>query len=344
MSMPDSRFHVLALAGLIFFSSCQKSESPILRQTTAMNTYVSISIYDRGVSDRIANPWIDSCISEIRRVEQMATDYNDSSEVGEINLHAGLDTMSVSPELAKLLRAGLDYGQMSEWRLDITIKPLVKEWDFLSTSPRVPPAETIKHLLPLVNAHRLFLDGNRVYLPQRGMGIDLGSYGKGYAIDQAVNILKNAGFHQFIVDIGGKLGVYWEGTHLLDSSAVEVLIRHPRKQGAYLGTFRVGSGAVSTSGDYERYFIQDGIRYHHLLDPFTGYPARGVVSVTLVADDPLFADALSTVVFLLGREKGMALMQKMFGVEGMITYESGDSLAFDLTPGFARCLRPAPSQ
>lgn len=327
---------------MAFLTACNTTpDVPVVRHTTAMNTYVNISIYDADRKPAETNAWIDSCFSEIQRVERFATDYSDSSEVGIINTHAGIDTVRVSEELVRLLLLGLEYGKMSDWKLDITIRPLVQAWNFISSTPHVPSKEVMNALLPLVDARRVSILGDRVYLPIRGMGIDIGSYGKGHAINQAMSILRRAGYRQYIVDIGGKLGVYWEGSNLLDSTVVEVLIRHPRKEGEYLGKFRIGSGSVSTSGDYERYFMQDGVRYHHLLDPSTGYPMRGIVSVTLVARDPLFADALSTIVFLLGREKGMSLMSNTTDVEGMIVYESGDSLAYDLTPGFKRCLKPA---
>jgi thiamine biosynthesis lipoprotein len=167
------------------------------------------------------------------------------------------------------------------------------------------------------------------------MRLDLGSIGKGYAIDRAVDLLTRAGMKKFIVDIGGKLGVCFEGTHQLDSTAAEIFVRHPRKGGEYFGSFRVGSGAVSTSGDYQRFFIEDGVRYHHLLDPDTGYPVRGLVSVTVVTDNSLDADALSTVIFLRGREGAMKFIRDTPDLEGMIIYEQGDTLAWEVSEGLA---------
>jgi thiamine biosynthesis lipoprotein len=256
--------------------------------------------------------------------------------VGRINALAGLDSVQASTELIALIRLGLHYGGMSNGAFDIAIKPVVKAWDFLAPTPHVPSNEKIQALLSLVDDGQVSIAGGKVYLPHKGMGIDLGAYGKGYAIDRAVQVLRRAGYRQLIVDIGGKLGIYWEGTRMLDSTAADVSIRHPRRGGDYLGSFRMGTGAVSTSGDYERFFVENGVRYHHLLDPATGYPMRGIVSVTLVATDAVWADALSTMVFLLGRDKGMELMKQSPGVDGMIVYESADTLAFDFTSGFRR--------
>jgi thiamine biosynthesis lipoprotein len=121
---------------------------------------------------------------------------------------------------------------------------------------------------------------------------------------------------------------------MLDSTVAEILIRHPRKDGDYFGKFMMGTGGVSTSGDYQRFFIQDGVRYHHIIEPRTGLPARGVVSVTIVAPDATSADAMSTLVFVLGRDKGMEFIKRSPRTEGIIVYESGDTLAYDLSPGF----------
>jgi FAD:protein FMN transferase len=322
---------LLALAGF----SCSKNTQPVLRQTTAMNTYVNITVYDDLPHDRI-NRVIDTAVAEIQRIENMATDYSDTSEVGRINLAAGTDSVNVSLELIDLVRQGIAYGNLSGGKLDITIGKLVKKWNFIGEHPRTLSQQEVDSLLPSVNYRKLVINGSRVFLPASRMRLDLGSIGKGYAIERAADKLKGAGLKRFIVDIGGKLKVSFEGTHLLDSTVAEILVRHPRKDGEYFGTFKVGTGAVSTSGDYQRYFMENGVRYHHLLDPATGFPTRGLVAVTVVTEDALDADALSTVAFLLGREKGMEFIRHTPGLDGMIIYEDGDSLKYEITQGLAR--------
>ena len=309
-----------------------------------MNTYISVTIYDEDVSESRAQALIDTAFAEIRRVEGFATDYADSSEVGRINAAAGRTPVRVSDELIGLIQQGLAFGDQSSGRLDITIGGLVKKWDFIGEHPRALTRQEVDSILPHVNYHALTINGSDVYLPDPLMRLDLGSYGKGYAIDRASAKLLAAGVRQFIVDIGGKLRVQLEGTRMLDSTAARILIRHPRKEGEYLGSFTMGTGAVSTSGDYERYFIENGIRYHHLIDPATGYPARGPVSVTVVTGDALTGDAISTIAFLLGREKGMEFIRNTPGIDGLITYELGDSLAYDITPGMARRLTREPGR
>jgi thiamine biosynthesis lipoprotein len=266
----------------------------------------------------------------------MATDYSDTSEVGRINAAAGIESVAVSSELIALLRLGLQFGEVSHRAFDVAVGPIVKAWDFLSPNPRSPSKEDISALLPLINSQLISIAGNKVFLRKKRMGIDLGGIAKGYAVDRSTEVLLRGGFSRFIIDIGGNLGVNWEGTHMLDSTVAEILIRHPRRDGEFFGKFMMGTGGVSTSGDYQRYFIENGIRYHHIIDPVSGYPSRGVVSVTIVAPDATSADALSTLVFVLGREKGMDFIKNTPDVEGMIIHESGDTLAYDLSPGFQR--------
>jgi thiamine biosynthesis lipoprotein len=323
----------LIMVSMLGLSCRNRSDAPIVRQTTAMNTYVSITVYDEDVPRENIERAIDSAFAAIKRVEDIASDYKDSSEIGKANLAAGTDSVSVSDDLAELLRISLTYCKASDGALDITVGPLKTLWNFLSEPPRVPPPDSIRSALALVNYRIVELHDHTLYLPRKGMALDLGSIGKGFAIDRAAAILERAGIKRAIVDIGGKLSVRWEGTHGLDSTVATISVRHPRRQGSFLGTFRYGSGGVSTSGDYERFFISDGIRYHHLLDLKTGYPARGVVAVTVVAPTATDADAISTVAFLLGRERGMSYLRELPGVDGMIVYEQGDTLGIDLTPG-----------
>ncbi len=332
--MPRHLFLNAILFGLLLVG-CGRGHDPVSRQTTAMNTYVSVTIYDEDVDEEHAFALIDSAFAEIRRVEGFATDYSDTSAVGRINAVAGVDSLEVSDELISLVREGIRYGGMSKGKLDVTIGKLVKAWDFIGENPHALGREEVDSLLAPVDYRKIRISGNHVFLPSRGMRLDLGSIGKGYAIDRAVGLLAKAGMKRFIVDIGGKLGVRFEGTHQLDSTAVEILVRHPRMDGKYFGKFRVGTGAVSTSGDYQRFFIENGVRYHHLLDPSTGYPVRGLVSVTVVTDNSLDADALSTVIFLMGKENAMDFIRQIPGLEGMIIYEQGDTLAWEVSDGLA---------
>lgn len=323
------------LLGLLALSCGRDQTIPIVRETTAMNTFVTISVYDEDVPGSDVIRAIDSAFAEIARVEAFATDYSDISEVGRANAASGIDTVQISEELASLIRTSLAYGDSSAGAFDATIGPLSHLWDFLAEHPRVPPASRIDERRHLVDYRRVSLRGRSLFLPLRGMMLDLGGIGKGYAVDRAVAVLSRYGIRKAIVDIGGNLAIRWAGTHGLDSTVARISVRHPRREGRFLGTFMCGEGGISTSGDYQRSFLQEGKRYHHILDPATGYPAAELVSVTIVSTNATDADAISTLVFILGRQKGMEYIRKSRGVEGMLVYEQADTLVFDFSPGFS---------
>jgi thiamine biosynthesis lipoprotein len=304
-----------------------------VREATAMNTYVSVSVYDEGKTrDRIARA-ADAALEEIDLIERLATNYNDTSEVGRVNKASGSDTVVVSPQVGELIRLSLGYSLQSDGAFDITVGPLVTTWDFLTPGPAPPGDHVIKRTLPLVGYRGITIRENQVFLQRRGMALDLGGIAKGYAVDKATSRMRSSGMERFIIDLGGNLGVHWEGTRMLDSTAATIYIRHPREEGEFFGSFRMGTGGVATSGDYQRYYVRDGVRYHHILDPATGYPVTGVVSVTIVARDATSADALSTLVFVLGRERGMRYVEANAGVEGVIVFEENGALKHIVSTG-----------
>jgi thiamine biosynthesis lipoprotein len=324
----------VAVLSLSVFPACRRTDQPVVRETTAMDTYVTITVYDRGLPAERINSAIDSAFAEIRRIESYASDYIDTSEIGRANLLAGKDSLLVSGELAALLRKSLSYSDSSRGAFDVTVGPLEVLWNILAPHPRVPPPDSVQAMLRLIGYRLVVLHGRSLYLPRKGMRLDLGAIGKGYAVDRATEVLAKAGIERAIVDMGGNLAVRWPGAPGWDSAVATISVRHPRVEGTFLGAFRYGSGGISTSGDYERYFVADGKRYHHIMDPATGYPAEGVVSVTVVAPNAADADAISTTVFVLGRQKGMEFIRRRPGVDGFIVFEQGDSLCIDYSPGF----------
>lgn len=329
-----------ALAVALLLAGCTGGEpEPVTRESAAMNTFVTVSVYREPDAAR-ANAAIDDALAEIRRVEAMATDYNDTSDVGRVNSAAGLATVRVPAELAALVARSNAISEASHGAFDITVGPLVKAWDFLAESPRVIPPDSMAELVRLVGFHAMALTDSTLFLARRGARIDLGAIAKGYAVDRAVAALRARGILHCMVDLGGNLGVLWEGTRGLDSAAASILIRHPRQEEAFFGSFRCGTGGVSTSGDYQRYFVAAGRRYHHILDPSTGYPSANAAAVTVVAETAELADALSTALFVLGPERGMELLVRYPGAEALFVVEEQDSLRWTATPGLRRRFRP----
>ena len=244
--------------------------------------------------------------SEIERVENLLSCEKDSSEISEINNAAGLYPVKVSYETLSMLQRSNAYCKKYKGVFDITIGPLTNLWGFSSDREVVLPDEkTIKDLLNLVNYENIIINekDTTVFLPQKGMSIDLGGIAKGYAVDRASAVLKKLGITNFIIKAGGD--IYVSGTKEKDT-LWKVGIKDPRHSNDIIAKFDLKDYAVSTSGDYERFKIINGKRYHHILNPETGYPGMLSESATILAPTSEEADVTSTYIFLLGWEKTLS--------------------------------------
>lgn len=324
----------IIILALIVLSSCAREQKRTDRETIAMDSFVKVSVFDSPVDDGETERRINRAIDEIRRIDTLASDYIGPSPVNRINAGSGHLTISVSPELTDLLAEGLRFGRTSDGALNIAIGPLVQLWDFSAAVPRIPPRASIDSVLQLTDPDDILVAGSKVFLKQEGMRLDFGAIAKGYAVDRALTVLRGEGLSRAIVDIGGNLGVRWDDAAMRDTSAALIYVRHPRINGEMFGMFKVGNCGIATSGDYQKFFEIDGKRYHHVLDPSTGHPAHEVVSVTILASTAMRADALSTIVFVRGKEAGMATIEREPDVEGLIIYQSGDTLSWLLSSGF----------
>jgi len=283
-----------------------------------MGTIVSVAVFSEG--ENRARYAIDAAFDEIARVEGLTARRPPESVVARLD--AGEDVRS--PEVAGIVARSLMVSQETDGAFDITVAPLVDLWQ-LDEGGRLPEVGAIESALERVGYKRIAADpaSGRIELPE-GAAIDLDAIAKGYAVDRAVAVLAKLGIGSALVDAGGDIGFLGDSPH---GSGWRVGIKHPREEGI-LGILTLEGGAVATSGDYQRFVLIDGVRYHHILDPTTGYPARGVVSVTVTAPTALQADALATAVFVLGPEKGMAFVERTEGVEAVIVI--GDEAVEDI--------------
>jgi FAD:protein FMN transferase len=209
-------------------------------------------------------------------------------------------------EIVDLVRKALAVSEKSEGKSDITVCPLVNLWGFFTDKPAVPLQSAIDSLLKDVGYKSLKIENGILTKSNPRTKIDLGSIAKGYAVGEAVKVLRQEGITSAIVDLGGD--IYALGTY--KGRPWKIGIKDPRGDGV-IGSLELTDMTAFTSGDYERYFIKDGKRYHHILDPQTGYPAQGYSSVTIVCPDPSLADGLSLALFVLGAEKGIPLIESM---------------------------------
>ena len=246
----------------------------------------------------------------------------EGSQIYEINQNAG-STTTVSDETAGYLKQVLDLSEASGGAMDPTMGKVIRLWDIDGKNPHVPAEDDLKSLLADVGYDKVILNGNDVTMPE-GVTLDLGAAGKGIGCDAAKKILDaDKEVSGMILNLGGSSVMSYGSKP--DGSAWQVAVTDPRDtEGDYLGVVTLnGTEFLSTSGDYEKYFIEDGIRYHHILDPSTGYPARsGLTSVTVVCDDGLNADGLSTACFVLGKDKAEELLKK-YNADGLFVDDSG---------------------
>jgi thiamine biosynthesis lipoprotein len=331
---------------------CQQEVQTLQESRVLMDALVSISVYTQ---DPAAEPAIRRAITaafaEMARLDSLMSSYRQDSEVAAINrCGAAGGEMEVSADIDTVLRAAQWAAQISAGAFDVTVAPILRLWGFGTDSAGVPAPERIAALLPSVNFRDMALantmangtagaEKNRVRFRQPGMAIDLGGVAKGYVVDCGLAVLVEAGVRDAMITAGGDLRAI---ASPMTNGRRYIWIRHPRVDTAgyttsgaekknFFGRFRLDAGAVSTSGDYERFFIKDGKRYHHIIDPRSGYPATAAVSATVMAKTSIQADALSTTLFVLGPERGIAMADSLPAVEAMIIYREGEKLQWRAT-------------
>lgn len=320
---------IVLMLGLLTAAGCRETSDVHRRSQYLMGTVVTITVagLGRDEADRAMN----AAFEEIRRLEGILTFFSESSDLGRINAAAGAREVVVSSETIEVLAEARRISDASGGAFDATIGPLVSLWGFEVKDRFVPPKEEIGRARMLVNWRNMAVDPERgtVRLERRGMKVDLGGIAKGYAADRAADTLRKHGVSRALVAVAGDIRAVGEKAA---GVAWHVGIQHPREPGAVLGSLKIADRSVSTSGDYERYFIKDDVRYHHILDPATGRPAAASRSATVLAPTTTLSDALSTAAFVLGPEKGIALVRSVPGAEAVIVDREG---RVHVTPGLA---------
>ncbi len=287
-----------------------------------MGTIVSVTVLTPDAE--VGRAAIDAAFDEIARIEAATTRHSCDSEISRLNARVdGFTGVRVSREVAEVVARSLAVARTSSGAFDITVAPLVDLWTLNDEDFTVPEESAINAVLPSVDWSAVQVDtATRTMAALPGTAIDLDGVAKGYAVDRAVAVLGGMGIETGVVDAGGDVGFL--GTPP-DADVWRVGIKHPRQDGL-LGVVLLGGGSVATSGDYQRFALVDGVRFHHILDPATGYPARGLMSVTVAAELAVDADALATAVFVLGPKEGLALIERTPGAEVVLVTGDGDSI------------------
>lgn len=306
-----------AVIVLISLTACAgRNNEPVSDTRYLLGTFVTVRVYGRAGSDVFNRLF--ARVLDIERKMSVNEDNYDDTELLRVNRAAGQEPVEVSPDTYEVVRRALEYSELSEGAFDVSIGPLVQLWDIGGDNPRVPANSEIQTARDLVGfATVQMLPQNRIYLPRAGMALDVGGIAKGYAADESARILRESGIQNAILDFGGNVVALGNRP---DSSPWRIGVQHPdQSRETHLGIVRVIDKTVVTSGPYERFFFHNGARYHHILDTATGFPAEnGLISVTIVTQSSITADALSTAVYVLGLERGARLIRSLEHVEAVL--------------------------
>lgn len=276
-------------------SSSSAADASSSRDIFAMDTYMTVTAY--GPNAEMA---VDQAQQEIERLDALLSTGAETSEVAQINANGG---GTLSEDTTYLLERSLDLYDSTNGVFDIAIYPIMDAWGFTTGNYTVPSDETIENLLSLTDANNIIYDKDEssISFAKDGMKIDFGGIAKGYTSGRIADIYQECGVTSGLINLGGNVQVVGTKT---DGSKWRVAVQSPETEDDYLGILSTADRAVITSGGYERYFEQDGVKYHHIIDPSTGHPANnGLVSVTIVSADGTLADGLSTSLFIMGKDK-----------------------------------------
>lgn len=317
-----SLFLIVAILSLLAGCAKAKEEAappqayePVKRTNFLMGTVISLTVFDKveeAVLDEAMN-----CIQDIE--DRMTINKEDAdSEIIQLNKAAGREEVKISPDTFYVLEKGLYYSELSQGKFDLTIGPVAKLWNFSGEKAQLPEPEALKKKVPLVNYKKLLLNKEKrtAKLLESGMMVDLGAIAKGYAADAVAEVLKKYQVKHAVINLGGNvlaLGARPDGTPW------RIGVQDPfLPRGEYMGIMKLRDQTLVSSGTYEKYLEEKGKRYHHIIDPQTGYPVENnLLSVSVVTEKSIDGDGLSTTIFLLGLEKGMELVEKLEDVEAV---------------------------
>jgi len=313
----------------------------------AMDTFITIKAYGSG-----SGAAVNEAAAVFTTADRHMSIFDSSSELAMVNAAAGQKAVQVSADTFRVIEAALEMARLTEGAFNPLIGSVSELWKQAGAQNQVPDREQIREALRFTDYHQVILDpANRlVELTEAGMALDLGGAAKGFATAKAMELLaghlaaadggkgggrnssgRSKGVRHALINAGGNVVVF--GGHP-QKRPWNVSITHPRNSERFLGTLSINDGAVVTSGDYERFFIQNGERYHHIIDPATGFPAAGMQSVSIVSSDSLQADLLSTAVFVLGVSNGLAFLQQHYPEVGAVLVDSDGVI--HMTPGFRK--------
>lgn len=318
------------VAGAAGLAAAPSTEPLEKRTRFMMGTYVTL--YVGGPAEQAAR----AAELALDRMEEVDRKFNVLSPESPLYAFNHDGTPVSDPEILEVVAAALEMSQVTGGAFDPTVAPLIELWGFYGDSPHLPADDEIRVCLDRVGHEFVRIEGGLLTKTKEGVEIDLGAIAKGHAVAQGADVLRREGITSALIDAGGD--VYALGDR--GGRRWKVGIRSPRGEDL-LGYLEVRDLAIMGSGDYERFFIHEGKRYHHIFDPTTGYPAEGLTGVTAITADPMMADAWATALFVLGPDAGLPIVERTSGLDAIMVTESGEVL---YSSGMPTELRPVPGQ
>lgn len=317
LSSPKYLFLVMAALLLVIYLAFRSNSADQMHTYYRVMLDTSVELQISASTSAEAELIRDDVFAEMERLEELFSRSLSGSEVSAINARAGQGFIAVDPEVFYVTTQALNYSEISKGAFDPTVAPLIDLWGFMGQDYRLPAPEEIKRVMPLIDYRLVEYNDEslELYLPKEAMALELGGIAKGYIIDRALAVIRNAGIENAFVNVGGDIGMIGVKP---DGNLWRIGIRNPRKDSNIIAVLPALDCAVVTSGDYERVFEVEGKTYHHILDPKDGMPARVLASVTIAAETAIAADALSTAVFVMGPVEGLILIESLPGVEGIL--------------------------
>jgi len=303
---------IIVLVLALCMPGCSKPQT-VQKTETIMGTEVTITVVARTKEEGDAA--VAAGMAELRRLDAMMSLYKDDSEITRVNMAAGKNPVKVSPEMIEVVERAAEVSKISGGVFDVTIGPLVVLWQMRLKEGKVPTDEEIAGIRPLVNYQNIIIDkkASTIFLRNPRMIMDFGGM-KGYTADRVADLFRARGIKDAIIAVAGDI---WVLGHRADGKPWKIGVQHPRDHDKTLTVLELSDKYVSTSGDYERFVIKEKKRYHHIIDPRTGQPSTGTISVTLIGDKGAFIDPLCKVPFILGPEEGLKIVKK-FNAEAII--------------------------
>jgi len=314
----------IAMASAVLISGCSafpKDNQSITVTRTQMHMGTLVTITAAAPTESVALAASTEGFSEIHRLDVLLSTWISSSELSAVNAAAGKAPVRVSSDTLQIVKLALRVAELTDGAFNIAIGPAVDLWNVMERQD-VPTVEELEHVRDQIVLSGVRIDNaeRTIFLERAGMRIDVGGIAKGYAADRAVMRMKKAGATGGIVALSGDIKAFGR---LPKEKRATVGIQHPRMPEELLLVIDLDDEAISTAGDYERYFERDGVRYHHILDPATLQPAKECQSVSIIAKEGVWADGLDTGIFVLGPERGMRLIEGLGDVQAIIVDREG---------------------